>query len=171
MSTPTTSTAPPTTDHREAARQQRRQIQAARELLKPSEVRLHHVPRWLARRIKAALGKSSRRYYSAFDEVQRAAAATAANGSAYWLDHFGSTTLHGRPAFVAEPYLSPSMIPDAIRFAELLGLTFDILPNSWWFPGRTTRLVFQEPPEPQQADPGQDAGQDAREQAETTSDT
>lgn len=165
MTTTTTTTA---IDPREAGRQQRRQIQAARELLKPSEVRLHHVPRWLARRIRAKLGKSPRSYHSAFDDVQRAAAATAANGSAYWLDHFGSTTFKGRPAFVAEPYLSADMIPDAIRFAELLGLTFDIRPNSWWYPGQTTRLVFQEPIEPevgQLAVPAAGVAQDAREQA------
>ena len=43
------------------------------------------------------------------------------------------------------PYLCASSIADAMRFAERLGLTFEISSNSWWYPGQTTRLVFQEP--------------------------
>ena len=171
ISTAPTSTGIPKTDYREAERQQRRQIQAARDLLQPSEVRLHHVPRWLTRRIKAALGKSPLAYHFGPDEVRRAADVASTNRhGAYWLDHFGTTTVHGRPAFVSEPYLEVGMVEDARRFAKLLGLTFDIRPNSWWYPGQTTRLVFQEPKskDDQQPVPASDVAADEREQAGVT---
>jgi hypothetical protein len=130
-------------DNNEDARQQRRHIEAARDLLKPSPVRLHHVPRWLIQRIRKHIGTVPM-CHSGFDVVHQAACDT---GSDSWLDHFGSTTINGRPAFVSEPYLGSRGIVDAMRFAERLMLEFDFSPNSWWYPGQTTRLIFQEPAE------------------------
>ena len=122
-------------------------IQRARELLKPSPVRLHHVPGWLTKRIKQRLGRLPGCHYA--DDRLREVASMAA-GSVMcdsWLDHWGSTTHRGRKAFVTEPYADRSHIEAALRFADLLGLQVEFAANSWWYPGSTLRIAFYLPDE------------------------
>jgi hypothetical protein len=127
------------TDPKNKAKRQLEQIETARELLRPSEVRLHHVPNWLRRRLLEKIGTEFRltdggsviRY--AMDRLK------------IRFDHWGSTKFCGTTAFVSEPYASADDITDAVRFAEAVDLELRILPNSWWYPGQTLRLLFMLP--------------------------
>jgi hypothetical protein len=67
---------------------------------------------------------------------------TAAGIDTDWLDHWGST--EGGKVFVSEPYLSPSMVLGASRFAEFCGLYFTIEAVSEWNPPSTIRLSFRQ---------------------------
>jgi hypothetical protein len=136
---------------REIAAAQNRQIVAARELLKPTPVRLHHVPNWLRLRILAAIraGRIPRapwNRYCGTDGWSVLMHVQSCIGDRF-LDHFGSTHYRGRPCFVNEPYLSSEDMDKNRRFAELLGLHWVVSSNSWWFPGNTTRIAFWEPDE------------------------
>jgi hypothetical protein len=122
-----------------AAQQQRERIERAREILKPSPVRLHHVPNWLRRRLLERVGTEFR--LTDGSSVLR----IAMDRLNIRFDHYGSTVWCGIPAFVSEPYASPDDIADAVRFAEVVGLELRIEPNSWWYPGQTTRLMFMLP--------------------------
>lgn len=113
---------------------QERHIERCRELLQPSPVRVGHVPRWLARRIRertpcrghgtTLLGKALALAQARFD-------------------HEGSTVLpDGREAFVSETYELLHDIDGARRFAALLGLELRVSACSWWFPGYAIRVAF-----------------------------
>jgi len=116
---------------------QRDEIAALRAFYKPTAVHLNHVPNWFRLSLLRSFG-CSRGDTSAFGLLHYVL------GRAGWLDHCGSTVLHdGRVAFVSEPYsLSPleSLICDSL--ADELGCNYWPDANSWWFPGRTTRIVF-----------------------------
>jgi len=98
-------------------------ILAARRILKPTPVRIGHVPRWFKK--SGAFGP--------YGEI-----------SSSWLDHYGSTKLSdGRVAFVSEPYsVGADQILECEDIAKWLGLDFWVDPNSWWYPGYTIRLIF-----------------------------
>jgi hypothetical protein len=121
------------------AKRQREQIENARKLLNPSEVRLNHVPNWLRRRLLKKIGTE----YGLTDggSVIR----YAMDRLKITFDHWGSTDFYGTPAFVSEPYASAEDVADAVRFAEAVDLELRILPNSWWYPGQTLRLLFTLP--------------------------
>jgi len=155
-----------TTTSRTAELQQQRLIHAARKLLWPSPVRLHHVPQWLVRRIRERVGKPQRLHPGGPDYLHYAVSATGGRDGAYWLDHWGSTTTPaGRPAFVSEPYLRPAMVQRAEAFAKMLGLEFVMSANSEWYPGNTIRLMFWEPDDDQLAIPDARIAQDERAEA------
>ena len=123
-----------------AATAQAKFIAAARELLRPSPVTLNRVPNWFRRAVLREF-KGDRYAGTAGHAVvwrlQRAMPSLA-------LDHWGGTTWRGRPAFVSEPYCDPDRIAAGQRLADRLGCGFEIDPNSWWYPGATTRLVWFE---------------------------
>ena len=110
----------------EVASKQRAQIEAARELLKPTPVRLHHTPRWARREFKLYGTKPS------------------------WCDHWGSTKLpDGRVAFVSEPYdISPGTLCEIDAIAKRHGWTWWLEALSWWYPGHTFRIVIVRPGPP-----------------------
>lgn len=128
-------------------------IEEARRLHQPTPVKQNHVPQWLWRRLlkvfrdnptlKARLMRDSCRvgYY-----MVRELADDVSGGfmSSSWLDHWGTTVMHGEQVFVAEPYLNAGDLENARRFADVLDLDFRIDANSWWYPGRTTRLIFRQ---------------------------
>jgi len=120
-------------------------ISAARELFKPSPVRLHHVPDWLRRRMLKAFG-SAHRDTSGWGVLNHALR----GGQDFWLDHWGTTTLpNGHRAFVSEPYgFTPEMARGLQEFCKPMGVSYYVSANSWWYPGWTVRIVIEEP-EPQ----------------------
>ncbi len=122
-------------------------IENARELLKPSPVRIGHCPRWFASACRTALKKHDIYIepYSGSDAVMFAVAEAVSGSSTRWIDHWGSTVHHGMEAFVTEPYLSIEDVASAVEMAKMLGLEIDISSNSWWFPGSTTRIAFLKP--------------------------
>lgn len=121
----------------DAGAETRAHIAAARDLLGPTPVRLDHVPRWF----KKALHPYHRKLEMTYQRVQHAFATI---GHGHALDHWGSTTLgDGRVAFVSEPYdVDAAVLAGCERLADEVGCVFYLDPNSWWFPGRTIRLVF-----------------------------
>jgi hypothetical protein len=112
-------------------------IEQARKVLEPKRVRKEHIPQWLKTRMRCYLraqGKPYGDFYSAVVGIV---------GSFSFLDHYG--TIDSGNVFVSEPYLLPQHVILAEAFASRLGILFSIDANSYHFPGRTTRLRFQEP--------------------------
>lgn len=127
---------------------QRQHIEAARELLKPSPVRHHHVPDWLRRRCLKRFGTGGNGDTSGWHVIHHAVEQVVDGRSRHWLDHFGSTTIGDRRAFAIEPYnLTRPCLADVFRLGDELGLDVEIDANSWWYPGRTIRVLFFEPTE------------------------
>ena len=123
-------------------------IHRARELLKPSEVRLHHVPNWFRLRMLKAFGCSDGDT-TGWDVLHRAVRIHFGD-NAHWLDHFGSTKYAGSVAFASEPY-EMAVTPDAVArldaFTEKLGIKWHLSANSFWYPGWTIRILLYEPGE------------------------
>lgn len=119
-------------------------IAAARELLKPTPVRLHHVPQWLMRRLKPMRPRFDGRYLHHSASVVLDEVVTASGGR--WLDHWGSTTIGVQQRFVAEPYqVTAADVASLEKIAKATGLEWYLCPNSWWYPGATIRIVIREP--------------------------
>ena len=105
---------------------------------KPSAVKLHHIPRWLRKRIHQRLGRG-------VDLVEAIGRTASDLPQSFWLDHWGSTKLDdGREAFVSEPYgLTTDGTRGVLRFAEACGLDVSVSRFSEWNPaGGTVRIVF-----------------------------
>ena len=114
-------------------------IEAARKLLRPRPVKLNKYPRWLLRRVRA-LGECHRPLPIEF--IARGQIQT----MAVWLDHCGTSDDDSRESFVSEPYRFASLDARELdSFCEALGLTWYLSSNSWWYPGRTVRIVIHEP--------------------------
>lgn len=114
--------------------------EAARGILKPDQVDLHKVPRWLRRRIREKFPKIKTGYIAAFVDFLRENKLPY-----YWLDHWGVSVVQGERIFVSEPYENPDKIEEFFSFAKMLDLEYNINPNSWHFPGRTLRLELYPP--------------------------
>ena len=127
-------------------------IDAARLLLKPSPVRLHHMPRWFVTALKPI--REERRRGRLGSYVQDDLLAFVGSGE-HWLDHWGSTKApvrrlgregELREYFVSEPYgFTAETAAGLNRLAEATGLVWSIESNSWWYPGATVRIVFEKP--------------------------
>lgn len=129
-----------------AARKQEQRIAEARTVLQPSRVRLHHVPDWFRRRLLKAFEGRQRWGHRATDGWSVLQNAINQLPSDRWADHCGSTTIHKRPAFVAEPYgVSESDLASIAELARRSGCEWFISSNSWWYPGATIRIAFVEP--------------------------
>ena len=114
-----------------------------RELLKPTAVRSSHVPDWLRRELLKVYGCPNRDT-AGFAVLQHA------TGDALWswLDHWGSTKIGDKLCFVSEPYdVSIEELSQIDSLARRIGCPWYLSPNSWWYPGRTIRIVI-EPPRP-----------------------
>ena len=116
-------------------------IEALRRQLKPSAVRLHHVPDFFRRRLLKAYGCSygDNSGYGALGHAER-------KHGWHWVDHPGSTTYRGRPAFVSEPYQLSFEDHAAIdALCRECNLAYFVSANSWWNPGSTLRVLIYEP--------------------------
>ncbi len=119
-------------------------IRRSRKALKPSPVRLHHVPSWLRRRLLEAYGARDR-MTDGHSVLHHVAGST---GGSEWLDHWGSTLVDGQRVFVSEPYnLPPEAIEQIATIAKAIDCTWWISANSWWCPGYTIRVVIAPPRE------------------------
>ena len=122
-------------------RRQNQRIDELRAIMKPSPVRLHHVPDWfrlvLLRHVGCRWGNTQG--CAVLSHAQAALGLT-------WMDHWGSTPFRDTVAFVSEPYqLSRNEVESIDDLAKLIGCHWHICPNSWWYPGSTLRvLMFQE---------------------------
>ena len=123
-----------------AAIEQTRQIWELRDQLDPSEVRQDHVPIEYRRHLR-------RRGVVAKDGFTSICIATTGRPCClpHWWDHAGSiTTADGSRLLVAEPYdPSEATLAEIRDFARRMGLSMTINGNSWWFPGRTSRITFE----------------------------
>lgn len=123
-----------------AAAKQQEFFRRARELLKPSEVRLNHVPNWFRLRLLKAFKHP---WGNTGGDAILSHAVDVHFRDPYWLDHWGSTD-NGK-VFVSEPYnLSPENVAELDSFAKKLGVQWYISACSWWFPGQTIRVAFFE---------------------------
>ena len=119
-----------------------KQREAVRKLLKPSPVRLNHIPNWLRLRMLRAFGCPNR------DTSAWAVLYHATGDRRRWLDHFGSTMLRGRRVFVSEPYgFSAESAADLEAFCRPMGVKWSVDSNSEWNPGSTVRVSIEEPEE------------------------
>ena len=125
------------------ARRQQERFRQLRKLLKPTEVRLHHVPNWFRRRLLKVFGCSHG--YTGGWFVLDHARKQHFGDNARWLDHWGSTKYRSGTAFVSEPYqVSPETVALLDSFAKRIGVDWHLSANSWWYPGWTIRILFCE---------------------------
>jgi hypothetical protein len=139
----------------ESAKKQHQQIEAARKLLQPGEVKLHKIPGWLKLRVRAYRRRKgwnlSRHIHCDFeDTIPEIAREIGIEDSSHWLDHWGTSTETryaccnvAGTCFVSEPYgfhTETAKLLDAL--AAAFDLTWHVLPNSWWYPGHTQRIVL-----------------------------
>lgn len=122
-----------------------------REVLRPTEVRPSHVPQWLRQRLVRAFDCRGRNtsgravlhcalYQHFRDEF--------GGSDISWLDHWGSARHPNGVVFVSEPYqVFPRTVALLDSFAKRLGIEWYLSATSWWYPGRTIRIVFYEPKE------------------------
>jgi hypothetical protein len=123
----------------QSADQTERLILAARELLKPTEVRLHHCPDWLRKVLLKVYG-CRHRDTSAWGVMQHAFA------DAHWLDHWGSSRIGEKLCFVSEPYHVDVASQIQIKaIADRIGCNWYLSANSWWYPSQTIRIVIEPP--------------------------
>lgn len=125
--------------------QQDRFIALARELMQPSVVLLHHIPKWLIRKLQQARreGRFSCQCASMAQSLLDGAVAAAHKNSDTCnelLDHWGSTDKG--TTFVTEPY--HLNLVAAAEFARIVNLDWCYSANSYWFPGSTFRISFFE---------------------------
>jgi hypothetical protein len=137
--------------------EQRRLIEETRRLLNTEPVRLRHVPGWLARNIRPHLkncsvarrsGNSAGAIFRDFLGLRQEPCVSPGcwchvvfgTRAAFdcLFDHWG--TSRGGTVFVSEPY--GPVHRNAELFAELLGLTLRVNPNSHWYPGSTFRFEW-----------------------------
>lgn len=119
-------------------------IEAARELLAPSEVRHHHVPNWFRLALLKAYGTGDG-WTNGPHVLQHAVSESSPDGERYpsWLDHWGSTKIGEALCFVAEPYnVNERTLRHVASIAARIGCRWWLSPNSWWYPGSTIRIVF-----------------------------
>ena len=119
-----------------------KQINEARRFLKPTPVKEFHVPQWFRWALLKAYGRPPHGTtgHSVLLHVKSICGWR-------WLEHWGSTTLHGRPAFVAEPYpylLTCSDQAHIIEMCQRTGLKYRVSPNAWHYPGKTFRVLIFE---------------------------
>jgi hypothetical protein len=143
---------------RAAAEVRDRQIKAAREILQPRKVKLGQIPAWLNVRLRAYRRRRTwpdTRYScddSFSDTIRRIAEEATVKDMPWWLDHWG-TCIENRydccakagVCFVSEPYHfcgDTAKLLDAL--AKALDLTWHVLPNSYWYPGHTQRIVLHQ---------------------------
>lgn len=126
---------------RRIEREQRTTINALRKLLKPGEVRLHHLPSWVGNALRKAF---KQRKYD--DPVS--CLFNAFRGMESIVDHWGSIdpasdlAFRLRP-FVLEPYsISAERLARCEEVARVCGANVVVEANSWWYPGRTIRIAF-----------------------------
>ncbi len=128
---------PPTRASDAVAASVNARIAAARKLLKSSPVTLWACPRWLRWRIESVEKGTWLPMEYLFGEQLHT--------TARWLDHWGTSRIGSRSVFVSEPYdfdLDDAKEVDV--FCKTLGLGWYLSSNSWWYPGRTIRIVFYE---------------------------
>lgn len=137
----------------DTTRQQELRIKAARELLEPTPVRLHHFPLWMKQamnRVAKARGftftRDSIMPLGRFEELLHSLMAPEIRHKNARLDHWGSSRTANEESFVSEPY---GMTVEAFAawelFAELAGLKCCLSPNSYWYPGSTMRIEIVQP--------------------------
>jgi hypothetical protein len=125
-----------------------------------SPVRLHHVPRWLARawccavREGRAGGDGARwcRGWAVADAIR--AHLDAQRGHSWGLDHWGSTRIDGLTAFVNEPYQSLDTVRVQMEhLADLVGGVAFATSLSHWGHGTVRGLLLPPPELPKLARP------------------
>lgn len=111
------------------------------------EVRLHKVPGWLSKTVRAAFkGEYRRQYCPDSPSLVQHCIRLCSDDCEHWLDHWGTAKIGGRDCFVAEPYgLSERSIRSIMRFCEKCGLEFRVSATSFWFPTRTVRVIIFPP--------------------------
>ena len=116
-------------------------IKLAREVLKPSRVRLHRSPFWFRQALREALW-SPNRPIGRHGEVL----IHQVLGPLGWLDHWGLSKLDsGTEVFVSEPYsVDENEILSIAAVASAIDCRWWLSANSWWNPGATIRIVFAE---------------------------
>lgn len=106
-----------------------------------SRVVYNRFPRWFEKRIRLAydpLDQDSDELNMLFRLARSICNRTA------WFDHVGSTYDREEEVFVSEPYLRGSDdLTCARHIADLLDCNLEVSDQSYWFPGKTLRLIFR----------------------------
>ena len=122
----------------DAGRMQMQFIDAARQLLQPSPVDLHHVPGWF----RLVLLENYGCQHGPTDG-STLLTTLAQTLEWRWVDHWGSTSYHGVHAFVSEPYgLRAADLGAIAEMCRACNLEYIVSPNSWWYPSHTIRILI-----------------------------
>jgi len=129
---------------KETQRKQTQFIHDARALMSPSPVKYNDLPNWVRLRLlKLVKGKRGQyavcTKWAVLDDARRLFGWE-------WLDHHGTTTFRGRPAFVSEPYhLTRKDVDNIDDLCKAIGCEWFIDANSYHYPGYTIRVLIHEP--------------------------
>lgn len=121
------------------AKKQRENIEKVRGILNPVEVKLDKWPVWFKKRFKEKTGKP----FSWTSGAETHMVCEAA-GVRNFFDHWGTSKVGEEIFLISEPYASTEDFLSAIQFAKFYDLKIRIYPNSFWYPGSTTRIEFSE---------------------------
>jgi hypothetical protein len=144
--------------NQQAADAQRQQIEAARKLLKPEEVRDGHIPGWLSKRLTRYCKRHGIETYRCKQTALHYASYAIANavgidiGTTTIWDHWGSVRgehykccNEAGVSFVSEPYNFTARTAHFLdAFCKALDLEWHLTPNAWHYPGYTIRIIIHE---------------------------
>lgn len=111
-----------------------------------SQPKLHVIPRWIRKRVLAAIRAGLIPPTNTFLmnpwHALRHAALTLGGD---WIDHAGTLSRDGRELLVSEPYgITGTSTRQLEEFCRVLGLRFEISAVSWWLPSQTIRITVSE---------------------------
>ena len=117
-----------------------------RESWNVQEPNLGFLPKWIWKRVKAAI--KSRKLPGVRQSLQSSWYAmqyALGECGGDWVDHLGSMDQGGKTYIVSEPYqLSLSAHSQLDQFCQILGLEYRLSAMSWWNPGSTIRILIWE---------------------------
>lgn len=134
-------------EHSEIIRKSKERIEQGRVICPPiyTDFRLHHMPQFFRRAVVKWAKENGYRNpgLSPTSWVERVTQQYAIEP---WVwDHWGSAKLHGEQCFVLQPYgIGAKQLLACEAFANELRLKCRLHPASWWNPGSTLSIVFNQ---------------------------
>lgn len=126
-------------------RDHERRIEGLRTILQPKPVTRERLPKWFVALVKDCRDRRGitskecplQRQWEAYQNLR---IATGLPNVFSLFDHWGKCD----DVVVVEPYMRREHIETAFQLADLLDCDVWFSPNSWHFPGRTTRIEFSQ---------------------------
>jgi hypothetical protein len=114
-----------------------------REILQPLPLKASG--NWVLRAVKRAIKEGRLPRRDLMTTVDDAVGHATRSGNKDWFAKSGVLTLHGKKLLVCEPYsekVSLAMLEGLESFVDALDYNYVFSSNSYYFPGRTVRIVI-----------------------------